>query len=138
MSLDKKSAIKLEKALLQSPEIGPQQKGLLKYYLAKAKANDKKNGTKCYLDTLERYARRYLGVIPPQGSIPGIKIQKKGCVNAAVGSQGPINGLVKNTTIIGSKAIGPQGTINGLRHKKINKGKVEHALSPQGKVKGIR
>jgi hypothetical protein len=134
MPLEKRKIIELEKKLLQSPKITPQRKGSLKRYLAEAK----RKGEEYYLSTLVRYARDYLGVVPPQGSIPGIKIEKKGCVNAAVGSQGSINGLVNNTTIITSKSIGSQGTIKGLRHKKINKGRAKHALPPQGKIGGIR
>lgn len=134
MVVDKKRIGELEKILLESPKIKPRQRSALKYNLAKAKIISKQN----YQDTLERYVLKYLGAIPPQGSVPGIKKEKKGCVNKALESLGTFRGLMSETTILANASIGSQGTIKGLRKKKINKGSVNYALQPQGKIKGRR
>lgn len=108
MRVDKKKIGELEKALLQSPKMALQTKAFLKRFLAEAK----KNGEEYYLDTLEC------------------------CVNAAVGSQGTINGLTNKVSNNANTIINSQGSIEGLRRKK--KVSVKRAIPPQGGIKGNR
>lgn len=132
MLIDKKKISELEKTLFQKTNLTIRQKAALKCNLAKAKIIGKQK----YQETLERYIGRYLGVIPSQGSIPGIKKEKKGRANAAMNPQGAVRGLACKTTVMVNAAVGSQGTIKGLCRKKINKGKEKHAVPPQGKIKG--
>ena len=134
MLINEKTIGELEKKLLGNPKITPRQKAFMIHYMAEAKKKGKEN----YFRTLLRYARKYLDVIPSQGTIPGITIEKRGCVNAAQESQGFVRGLVSKASILANASIGSQGTIKGLREKKRNKGSENHAIPPQGKIKGIR
>ena len=134
MPIDKKKICELEKALFEKSKLTIRQKAALKCNLAKAKIIGKQK----YQETLTRYVGKYLGAIPSQGSIPGLKKVKKGSANAAVNLRGSTGGLACKTSVSVNAAIGSQGPIKGLCQKKKNKRRVKRAIPPQGGIKGMR